>query len=267
MSTFDERERQRFQGQPIEGFRFVQGSNVWMITSADDEITLPIGVFEPESITRTPLDFSQEDTGEQMEFTVPATHPVAALFIGDIPSTPVWITAYRAHRGDESESVAIFTGKITRVRFRESEAILVGTSITAMLTRAVPTLQMQSPCNHILFSAECGVDPIASRDQVTIGTVDGVTVTSSDFALRADQWFRGGYLQGPTGEKRFIGDHIGNTVTLISPMPGLASLDVCYAYWGCDHLEATCLAKFDNALNFLGWPNLPNRNPFTGRIE
>ena len=82
-----------------------------------------------------------------------------------------------------------------------------------------------------------------------------------------NQWFRGGRLESADGEARFIADHVGNTVTLISPLPGLASLDLAWAYWGCDHLEATCRDKFANLVNHLGWSRLPGRNPFVGRID
>lgn len=267
MSTYDERERERYSGQPIEGFRFVQGETVWLYTSADREITLPIGTFAPEPITRSQVQHSKEDSGEKMEITVGVANPVAAFFIGSVPTSPVWLTVYRAHRGDEAATVTIYTGKITRARFRGSEAVLVGTSVSAMLTRGVPNLKMQTPCNHVLYSAECGANPTASRDAITVTTVDGLTVTSNDFALQPDQWFRGGRLETAEGESRFIADHIGDTVTLISPVPGLASLDEIFAYWGCDHLEATCAAKFDRLENYLGWSRLPGRNPFTGRID
>ncbi len=265
--TFDARERSRSSGQPVEGFRFAQGSHLWLYTSADRKITLPAGAFTPEAITRSELDFSQEDTGESIEFTIPRTNPVAALFIGDLPSTPVWVTVYRAHRGDEDLAVTVFSGKVIRARFEESEAILTGASLMAMLARTVPTLAMQTPCNHVLYSAPCGANPTASRDQITVTSVDGATVVSNDFATRPDQWFRGGRLESADGETRFIADHIGNTVTLISPLPGLASLDVVWAYWGCDHLETTCRDKFDNLVNHLGWSRLPGRNPFVGRID
>ena len=265
--TYDAREKGRYSGQPVEGFRFAQGSNLWLYTSADREIMLPAGVFTPEAITRTELDFSQEDTGETIEFTIPRTNPVAALFIGDLPSAPVWVTVYRAHRGDEDLAVTIFSGKVSRARFEESEAILVGASLMAVLSRTVPVLAMQTPCNHVLYSAACGANPASSRDSITVTSVEGATVTSNDFALRPDQWFRGGRLESEAGETRFIADHRGDTVTLISPLPSLASLDSIWAYWGCDHLETTCRDKFGNLINHLGWSRLPGRNPFVGRID
>lgn len=266
MATFDERETSQHGGQPVEGFRFVQGETVWLFTSADREVLLPIGRFDPETIGRDQIQQTKEDTGEQLRVTVPITNPVAALFIGDVPSSPVWLTVYRAHRGDESEAITVFVGKIVRAEFAESDATLVGTSVAAHLLRAVPPLHMQTPCNHILFSAECGANPTACRDLVSITTVDGPIVTSNDFALQPDQWFRGGRLQSLAGEVRFIADHVGDTIELMSAMPGLASLDTAYAYWGCDHLEATCASKFDRLDNHLGFSRLPTRNPFEGRI-
>ena len=75
-----------------------------------------------------------------IELTLPRANPVPALFIGDLPSTPVWVTIYRAHRGEESLAVTIFSGKVVRARFEESEAILTGASLMAMLARTVPIL-------------------------------------------------------------------------------------------------------------------------------
>lgn len=265
--SYDATETSRYSGKPVEAFRFVQGQNTWLFTSADTQVTLPIGVFEKETIQRSELSFSEEEKGEKIEVTVPRDNPIAELFILDLPSTPVFLTVFRAHRGEEEDEIAIFTGKVSRVSFKGSEAVLSCSSLVAVLDRAVPLLAMQMPCNHVLFSAECGANPTASRDAVTITTVDRTTVTSNDFALRPDQWFRGGRLVTPDFETRFIADHIGDTITLLSALPGLESLDECWAYWGCDHLEATCKTKYSNLDNYLGFSRIPGRNPFEGRID
>lgn len=267
MATFNERETSIYGGQPVECYRFVQGSEVWLYTSADREITLPIGTFTPATTTRSEFSHTPEDSGEKITVTVPATNPVAGLFVGEVPSTPVWFTLYRAHRGDEANALATFVGKITSALFKGSEATLTATSVASAILRGVPVLQMQTPCNHVLFTAECGADPTSCRDSITVTTVDGFEVTSNDFGLRDDQWFRGGRLQTTEGEMRFIADHVGDTITLISPLPGLESLDVVYAYWGCDHLETTCDTKFGRLDNHLGFSRLPGRSPFTGRID
>jgi uncharacterized phage protein (TIGR02218 family) len=264
--TFESREISNYEGEPIEGFKFSQGDNVYRYTSADASFTLPAGTFEPAVIQRSEMSFSPEDTGETIEITVARDNPIATLFIGDLPSTAVWVTIYRAHRGDEDLAVTIFAGRIVRVRFTGSEAILTGGSLIAVLNRGIPPLMMQTPCNHVLFSAECGLNAALHRDAVTIASVSGSTVTSADFALRADQWFRGGRIDTPELDMRFIANHVGDTIKLMSPLPGLAVGMTVFAYWGCDHLQSTCETKFANILNHLGWAFIPGRNPFDERI-
>lgn len=266
--SFEDRETSRFGGQPVECYKFTQGDQSWYYTSADQQVVLPTaGIFTPAVIRRGELDFSQEDSGQEVPFMVPRSNPIAAFFIGELPSTPIWLTVYRAHRGDEDAPIVIFTGKIVRCKTEESEATLIGASLMSMLTRAVPPVAMQTPCNHVLYSEGCGVNRTDCRDSIHVEGVAGDTITSSDFALRADGWFEGGRLETPEGEMWFIVEHTGDTVRLLSPLPGLAADDTAWAYWGCDHLESTCGNKFGNLENYLGWTRIPSQNPFAGRVD
>jgi uncharacterized phage protein (TIGR02218 family) len=265
--TFADLEESRYQGKPVECFRFVSGGLSWYYTSADRQVVIPMGTFEPETISRTEQDFSQEDVAATIEVRVPRINPVAALFIGELPSNQVVVQIIRAHRELLTDANFIFTGEVSRARFEGSEATLICTGLLKKLERQVPTIMVQGPCNHVLYSTGCGVSPSTSRDSVLITTVTGATVVSNDFAVRADGWFDAGRLVSPAGETRMIVSHVGNTVTLMSPMPGLASLDQCWAYWGCDHLEESCSFKFANLDNFLGWSRLPGVNPFVKRID
>lgn len=268
--TFDDREQSTYGAEPIEAFHFEQGANDWKWTSADRVIALPAGEFQPIPIKRTELEFSDEDTGETMELTVPRDNEVAALFVGALPSSPVKVTAYRAHRGDEPLALSWFNGSVRRVRFDDnSQAILVCKSTMADLDRTYPLVPVQAPCSQVLYSADgCKANPTTSRDLVTVTTVNGTTVVSAAFGARADQWYRGGRLETLDGsERRFIADHVGDTITLISIMPGLGSGSQVWAVWGCNHLESDCVSKFDNLDNFLGFPRIPGRNPFEGRLD
>ena len=35
---------------------------------------------------------------------------------------------------------------------------------------------------------------------------------------------------------------------------------------GCDHTVDTCDQKFDNVINYGGWPYVPSKNPFESGI-
>jgi uncharacterized phage protein (TIGR02218 family) len=265
--TFDSREKSTYQGQPVEGYKFAQGDNIWKYTSADESFTLPSGLYEPAVISRSEMSFSEEDTGETLEISVARDNPIAELFIAELPSNPIWVTIFRAHRGDEDLAVTIFAGKVIRAKFEESEAILTAGSLITVLSRAIPPLTMQTQCNHYLYSPECGVDSSTHRDQITVTGISGSQVTAAEFALKADDYFRGGRLVTPEGDQRFIAAHTGDTVTLLSPLPGLAIGMICWAYYGCDHTESTCATKFSNLDQHLGWARIPSRNCFEGRID
>ena len=58
--------------------------------------------------------------------------------------------------------------------------------------------------------------------------------------------------------------HAGSSLTLANPC-ALAVSDAVTLYPGCARNRETCKNKFNNILNFGGWPWIPLRNPFDGR--
>ena len=264
--TFDSREQSIYQGQPVECFRFQQGPDLWLMTSADQPVTLLSGTYTPETITPAQLDHSQEQGAGNLEIRLPRANALASRFVDYLPPARVDLTVYRAHRGEEAAAVVFFLGSIGSIRFESSEAILTAVPLSQALKRRIPMLSYQSQCNWPLYSTGCGVNAGAFRDTIQIGTVSAATVTSADFALRADGWFTNGWLEGASGERRFIVSHVGNTVQLIAPMTGLAAGQIAHAFAGCDRTEAVCIAKFNNLPNHLGFARIPNRNPFQGSV-
>ncbi|OGS01547.1 MAG: hypothetical protein A2V88_02670 [Elusimicrobia bacterium RBG_16_66_12] len=99
-----------------------------------------------------------------------------------------------------------------------------------------------------------------------VATVSGVEVRSATFAAQPSGWYLNGWMEDVVGEKRFIVGHLGDTITLMNPYPALAPGDTVVVVAGCDRTEATCVAKFNNFGNYLGFPRLPTRNPFTGPV-
>lgn len=262
--SYDDNEKSQYQGKPVECYLWTQGPDSWAQTSADREITLPLGTFIPETLSRSRPELSEEAQAETLEVTVPRTHPIAGFFIAELPSEPISFVLYRAHRGDEANYASFFSGMVLNCRFEGSQAVLLHGSLKSLLQKGFPPLRFQTPCNQVLY--QCGANPTTSVDTVSVTTVSGSTVVSNDFAARADQWFRGGRLVAPSGETRYIVDHVGDTVKLIGPLPGLQSLDVCQAFWGCDHLETTCESKFNNLVNHMGFARIPGKDPHQTRI-
>jgi len=259
--SYDVTERSVYEGQPVECYRIAQGSRLWTLTSADREVTIAAGTFTPGTITRSSQDFSSEDTSAEITIRVPRISEFAAPFIAYVPESPMYVSIYRFHRGAESEAIAIFIGKVVAVSFEESEAVVRCAPITHVLTRRFPYLTYQTQCNWMLYSLACGVDPNSFKTDVTVTTVDGAEVVSNDFLAHASGWFNGGFILRANGTRRFIVDHVGNTVTLMSPFEDLEALEEVQAYAGCQKTEADCAARFANLDRHLGFARIPYRNP------
>jgi hypothetical protein len=92
-------------------------------------------------------------------------------------------------------------------------------------------------------------------------------VTADAFGTHPDGWFAGGEFNVTIGGevlRRLILDHVGTTVLLMGAPYGLAVSDTFDAFAGCDRSAPVCHGKFDNILNYGGFPWKPLKNPFTG---
>jgi hypothetical protein len=79
-------------------------------------------------------------------------------------------------------------------------------------------------------------------------------------SINIDGWFIGGVAEFGV-EKRTIVAHVDNTITIAYRMVNLADDDSVDVYPGCDGRNVTCRDKFDNIINFLGFPYIPIENP------
>jgi uncharacterized phage protein (TIGR02218 family) len=61
-----------------------------------------------------------------------------------------------------------------------------------------------------------------------------------------------------SGATRTVKAHAPGSLTLALPLPSPpATGDAFEAFPGCDRMQATCVAKFNNLLNFRGFPYIP----------
>jgi uncharacterized phage protein (TIGR02218 family) len=118
-------------------------------------------------------------------------------------------------------------------------------------------------CSADLGDARCSIDLTALEESGAIDAVTSATVFETTLA-QATGWYDGGELTW-TG-----GANAGQTVavrswdaasgTLALFLPALYPMQAGDAFTirpGCDKSFATCQAKFDNAVNFRGFPHVP----------
>ncbi|MDD5585632.1 MAG: DUF2163 domain-containing protein [Alphaproteobacteria bacterium] len=119
-------------------------------------------------------------------------------------------------------------------------------------------------CRYDLGDARCMADSEALK---VTGAVTGVINDSAfvDYMRgEADGTFNYGKLVWTSGANQGVGmevrnwDALNQTFSLWLPMPNPISVNDAYeVYPGCDKRFSTCKAKFNNAVNFGGFPHLP----------
>ena len=121
-------------------------------------------------------------------------------------------------------------------------------------------------CAADLGDSKCGVDLTALEESGSVTSVTSDTTFNASLT-QATGWFDGGELSWTSGAND------GQTVSvrrwdadagkLNLFLPSLYAVEVGDAFTispGCDKTFATCKAKFDNAINFRGFPHVPGND-------
>jgi len=124
----------------------------------------------------------------------------------------------------------------------------------------------QRSCDTKLGSVECGVDTSDPAFSMT-GTItshDGHTVVVVGADGYTDDWFTLGTFTDANGGKHGIKTHVGTTLTLwqepVVTFDVGSSVDVVA---GCKQHPDDCKDKFDNIINFQGFPLMPGNDRLT----
>lgn len=118
-------------------------------------------------------------------------------------------------------------------------------------------------CDANVGDARCGVDLTAAayRGNGAVGAVSGArTFIATGLGAFADGWFARGRLTWSGGRSvEVVAHHVAGSVVTLELAEGPAQqVGASFAVTaGCDKRFATCAAKFDNTLNFRGFPHMP----------
>lgn len=260
--TYDAKEKSQTGGAPVELYKLTVGAVAFYYTSADTNVTYLGNLYTKVTIQRG--DFDQTGAEKErgaLEVRLPRTNPVVTYFTGYLPEPPMGITVFRNHRGD-SEFKARFTGTVASCRVEGAEAVLTCLPLDEAFRDEIPRDTYGPQCQLALYSARCTVGRASFKVTGLVTVIAGLTIQSSAFAAKPDGWFNNGYAQRASGERRWIVNHVGATLTLLSPFIGLAVNESLDAYAGCDRTEAVCASKFSNLDNHFGFARVPTKNPY-----
>jgi uncharacterized phage protein (TIGR02218 family) len=267
--TYATYETSTFDGAPLELCEFRGGANdIWRYTNNVDPVVKDSNTFEPLAITRTGVEQTAGEAPKMVEITVPHDIEVASLFVNFLPPSPIGVTIYREHRTDpDAQFVVVFTGTIASSRYEDSRAILSCRPVLGSLNRNVPWLTYQRQCNWALYSVGCGALKDNYRIDTTVTAITGNRLFGANFSVNGTGWLNAGWVERKkTREVRFIHKHIDNELVLMSPFLDILEGEEVVAYAGCDRSTATCASKFNNLARYAGWPDVPEKNPFTQSV-
>ncbi|MGV6839076.1 MAG: DUF2163 domain-containing protein [Planktomarina sp.] len=181
-----------------------------------------------------------------------------------------WLVNWR----DTTDRKLIFKGTLGEIRRQGGgfEAELRG------LTEALNAPQgrvYQKPCTAVLGDGACGFDTSApgfSGEGVINNSTDREVLRITGMDSFADGWFARGRLEVISGAgAQLLGwikadslDGTDRMITLWEPLRAeLAAGDRVRLIAGCDKRKDTCKSKFDNLINFQGFPFIPGEDWLT----
>lgn len=181
------------------------------------------------------------------------------------------VRAWLVNWADVSARQLVFRGTIGELTRADGAFRAELRGLTEALNRPLGRVY-QKPCTAVLGDAACGFDTATPGFFIEIG-VQKVEVRSrfvfADLPGFEPGWFGRGVLVGLDGAcaglrgmiKRDVIEDGARVIELWHPMRAdIATGDSLRLIAGCDKRMETCRLKFNNLLNFQGFPDLPGEN-------
>ena len=261
--------------QPIFCYTFIRGNSVWRYTDQPADVTVDGVTYRAAVISHGDLQRDEETAAGEVTVTCARATPIVDELADVIRYGPqISCTIRQTHAAGiggvgTPVSAVRFKGLVQARKLSGAECAFTVANLAGVMERPLLRVITSPTCNNAIYDRRCGVDPsLYTTTGCAITDITGSVLTVPDAALQVDGYYSAGPALVETGaavgERLMIADHTGDQLTLLHPPPaGLAVGDTLAISAGCDGLEATCIAKFDNQEFFLGFPRVPVTNPFT----
>ncbi|MGH6836531.1 MAG: DUF2163 domain-containing protein [Methylocella sp.] len=158
-------------------------------------------------------------------------------------------------------SVILFKGRVGTVdSIGRTTAQITVNSDLVLLDLQMPRNVYSPACQHVLYDSGCTLVKSAFGTAGTVGA--GSTVSTINWS-GASTNFNQGTILFSSGVNAGLSANVksavaGVSLTLAYPLyTAPATGDAFTVYFGCDHTQATCTTKFNNLVNFRGFPYIP----------
>ncbi len=229
--------------------------------------------YEPDS------GFDASEIRNTADLAVDAQEAAGALVSDRITETDIldgrWdnaaIEVWRANWANPDQRVLMRRGNIGQIRRGKAAFVAEVRSLAHILNQTIGRT-FQYYCDAALGDARCGVD----LDDPAFRGDGGIAAVQSDRGFSATGlgafaagWFELGYLEWQSGANAGRRAEIyrhnvsGGAVSIElfeAPVRAMAPGDQFIIRAGCDKQFSTCKAKFANAINFRGFPHMPDED-------
>jgi len=258
--------------RPVWLYHIRLGQQEAFLTSSGEDFEYSGQVYTATAMTQTRIRVTSAIGRAEVKVILPNSHEMARRFIGDTGYQDNELNIYHTYRNDpDQEVVTKFRGRVVDCRpFYKTITLAAENRFTVFRRKGLVDV-VQRPCRHALYHGGCGLN-IAdwqAAGTATAWNASTSTVTITEAGEQEDQYYAGGVLSFGL-ERQFITSQVGDQVGLLGPVPGLAdeisdsgSASVQIAP-GCDLSMSTCQNKFDNLLNYGGFPWITD-NIYDGR--
>lgn len=253
--------------QHIELFEISIGQDIRYYTSYEKDYTFLSNLYRAIPIEQK--GFSNDDKMQPIPLKLSLSlEEDAVRFIASSPIEPISLKVIYVLKSDPTEFETFYKGRVLSYELDEKGVSFNLESKTDIFRQKVPNVKHTSLCNNILFDSVCGLDENLFSDNITVSSISGATVVSSDFAAKPNGWYNRGKLRTSYGDVRMITAHSGNSVTIHIPFDSrVSSGSSLVAVAGCDRKRTTCEIKFSNLENNVSMPEIPSHNPAVWGVE
>jgi uncharacterized phage protein (TIGR02218 family) len=177
------------------------------------------------------------------------------------------IEIYRVNWADPAQRVLMRSGSLGEVRRHGGSFAAEIRGLAHYMGQPTGRL-FQYHCDTDVGSARCGVDLTAPAYKGAAQVASATSrrrFTASGLAAFADGWFTRGLLTFTSGANAGraieVKRHTGSALELWQETAEpIAAGDTFSVSAGCDKVIGTCTAKFSNAVNFRGFPQMPGND-------
>jgi uncharacterized phage protein (TIGR02218 family) len=249
-----------------ELYEFRVGNSVYRLTNSSTEITYSGQVYTPSAVARSNITYGSDPLKVPLTITLPKSDSFAFGFIGYAPDDSATVTIFRGEVGGVTWTT-IYKGRIVEAIASQNIFEFSCESIYTSIQRDGLQAKYEYSCRHLVYSSQCGANIETFTASGVVSNVSNTTLTVPAASSQANGYYSGGIIRSQEGGQRYILSHTGSTLVINRPWPTLDIGSGVFITAGCDRTKATCISKFSNGINFGGFPWIPIKNPFNGRIS